>query len=143
MAKDFKPVNDRSLGDINAANRDAWDSGEFRHEADARGPAIQREGTRQLKGTTPAQTARSAGKFAKQFVEKGDSEKAKQHAAAAAHFGKKALGQDAADCGDEMYDENNKVIGGIGTGKGPSRLRDRSVHLPRTAKRTWRKGEWS
>jgi len=32
MPENYKVVNDCSLSDVNRANRDAWDSGEFRHE---------------------------------------------------------------------------------------------------------------
>lgn len=31
MSQDYKPVNDRTINDVNLANKAAWDSGEFRH----------------------------------------------------------------------------------------------------------------
>jgi hypothetical protein len=43
MAQDYKQANDRSIADVNRMNRDAWQSGDFRHVDDlpkgAEGPA--------------------------------------------------------------------------------------------------------
>ena len=117
MSSDFKPVNDRTINDVNRANQAAWGAGEFRHTDAEDGWG----------------TNRSVAGANKTISKEGPLTKAQQ-----AHANK--------------YEENPRPTtpGKLNGGKALSPRQNAqlehpqndAVHLPRTAKKAWRKRSW-
>lgn len=116
MARDFKPVNDRTINDVNAMNRDAWDSGEFKHTADiSPSPSEKEYFKRQAETSGESAAAEALGtsksvQFSK--TKKSDPKRASSLATHAAHFGKMALGQDVRHTpeGGQRLVRNGQVV---------------------------------
>ena len=146
MAEDYKPVNDRTINDVNRANRDAWDSGEFRH-----GDAWPK-GARKASEMGAAAAPQPHGPLTRaqqEYANKAGKEKVSEYASE--EF-RERMGRRSAIMHHPENDSAAKDFlthpGGAGAeaprlhSQREERETGDAVHLPRRASRQWRKRTW-
>jgi hypothetical protein len=155
MARDYKQANDRSIADVNRMNRDAWQSGDFRHVDAPIPPGSTNYNQKSTAAAKRAGLVMSSSEDVR-HPPKGGQEVVSGGQVVAHHDNedlntpeKHAKRAELRERGEakEGHARLQRELAAIRqTGpinKNKSEVEDRAVHLPRTAKKTWRKQVWS
>ena len=150
MAEDYKPVNDRTINDVNEMNRDAWDSGEFRHENDSSPYSrISRKEDNRKKFSQRSEVGQR--QLAAEYIRghaPGEGRREARRQLVSSNRGR-VLRSDSSDAGNDSVAGDFLTHPG-GAGSEAPRLHSQreeretgdAVHLPRRASRQWRKRTW-